>query len=326
MKKVKLLIWSFLLPVFLLISCTPPQGNTEKKKVYYVNSYHKGYGSSDDVMNGLLTKLETSGVEVKVFFLDSKNNAEEDKIKQKVETALKEIVDYQPDVLVVSDDNAVKYLVEPYFKNQELPVVFCGVNWSAEQYGLPVKNVTGMLEVLPLKKNIQTIQEYYPNAKNILILSENSTSEQNNTQILGPLYEELELNTEYALVKDFEEWKTRFLEGNQKFDLIYLPTNGAIKNWDDQAAESFVQENIKVPIITCDDFMMPYAFFGLTKVAEEQGEWAAATALKIMEGASTDEIPLSENKQTKAWLNQTLATKIGFLPKEELYKTCDIVQ
>jgi hypothetical protein len=33
-----------------------------------------------------------------------------------------------------------------------------------------------------------------------------------------------------------------------------------------------LKKNIKIPIVTCDDFMMPFAVFGLTKVAKEQGD------------------------------------------------------
>ena len=42
--------------------------------------------------------------------------------------------------------------------NGKTSVVFCGVNWSAQQYGLPTSNVTGIIEVLPMKENLQQIK------------------------------------------------------------------------------------------------------------------------------------------------------------------------
>ena len=42
-----------------------------------------------------------------------------------------EIDAFKPDVVIAADDNASKYLIEPYFKDAALPFVFCGVNWDA---------------------------------------------------------------------------------------------------------------------------------------------------------------------------------------------------
>ena len=49
--------------------------------------------------------------------------------------------------MIASDDNAQKYLVVPYLKGTQVPVIFNGVNWDASAYGFPTSNVTGMIEV-----------------------------------------------------------------------------------------------------------------------------------------------------------------------------------
>ena len=59
------------------------------------------------------------------------------------------ILSWQPDVVITADDNAAKYLIQPYFKDSATPFVFCGVNWTAEEYGFPYSNVTGIVEVVP---------------------------------------------------------------------------------------------------------------------------------------------------------------------------------
>lgn len=123
----------------------------------------------------------------------------------------------------------------------------------------------------------------------ITVLSENTTSEKNNTVLLDTLYRNLGFDVDYRLVDNFEQWKTAFEE------ISFLPTNGAIRGWNREEAMQFVAENIKVPIITCDDFMMDYAVFGLTKVFQEQGEWAAAASLRIMGGTSPASIPITRN-------------------------------
>ncbi len=302
-------IWIGLLLLPLIFSCN------SKKKVFYVNSYHQGYPPSDEVFQAIKNVLDSAeNIHLETFFLDSKRNPSPEKIKENVVLALKQIQIFKPDLVIASDDDAVKYLVVPYLKGTKTPVVFCGVNWSAKQYGLPASNITGMPEVIPIRENLQQIKKFNPEAKKMLILSENSTSEQNNRILLDTLYRSCGFEPEYKLVNEFEDWKTAFMQGNQDYDLIYLPTNGSIKNWEKQEAVEVVRQNIKIPVITCDDFMMPYCVFGLTKVASEQGEWAAKTALEILDGKPVGEIKLTRNKKTKAWINPELAEKVKYKP------------
>lgn len=305
----------------LLNTCAFTNKVDKAFRMAYINSYHEGYGPSDDVMEGITETLQKENVELKTFYLDAKRKTTRAEIEEKVQSILEEICEFKPGLLIVSDDNAVKDLVVPYFNNTSLPVVFCGVNWSAEQYQLG-SNVTGMLEVLPLRECLAEIMANYPESKKLVVLSENSLSEQNNRILLDTLYRNLDLEVTYSLAEDFETWKTMYLEGSKSAGIIYLPTNGAIKNWNNEEALRFVDENTKVPVVTCDDFMMPYAVFGLTKVAREQGEWAAQTALQIRAGKSPADFPYAKNTHTKAWLNNKLADKIAFRMSEKMKSRC----
>lgn len=315
MKKINY-IFIFITGLFI-VSCNSQKNSAKPARIFYVNSYHAGYGSSDDVMKGISETIADKNVEWKTFFLDAKRKSTETEISGSVKNALIEIEKFKPDLLIVSDDNAVKDLVVPHFNNTKLPVVFCGVNWSAEQYNLGI-NVTGMLEVLPLRELLSEVISTYPETKKLVVLSENSLSEQNNKMLLDTLYRNLGLEPEYLLAENFEMWKQYFLDATKTADLIYMPTNGAIKNWDDGEAEKLVEVNLEIPSVTCDDFMMPYVVFGLTKVAKEQGEWAARTALEILNGKTPTEIPVTKNKQTKAYINKKLADKIDFRLSPEL--------
>jgi len=200
------------------------------------------------------------------------------------------------------------------------------VNWSAEKYGLPTEYVTGMLEVLPIEQTVKTLQQYYPEMKTVTVLSENTNSERSNQEVIIPIFESFGLKVTYSLVDTFGEWKDAFRKANKTCDLIFIPTNGAIKGWDKKEAELFVKETVEQPVFTCDDFMMHYAVFGQTKIAQEQGQWAAKQALRILNGTSPSDIAISKNQKTEAYLNPVLAKKIGFKPKEELLEECKVVK
>lgn len=296
------------------------------RTLLYINSYHPGYASSDEVMAGIYEVVGASNARLDVFFMDTERFPEPESIAAKVDEAMEIIGRTRPDVIIASDDNAVKYIVAEHFKSGPIPCVFCGVNWTCEPYGLPTENVTGMLEVLPVHQTVRTLQPYYPNMKRMTVLSGNTASERQNKDILGPIFAELGLSTTYALVDTYDEWKMHFLKANAEAGVIFLTTNGAIANWDPADAQAFVRERIRVPVFTCDDFMMEYAVFGLTTVTREQGQWAARAALRILRGKSLAAIPVTQNQQTEAYLNTTLAAKIGFEPDRELLASCKKVQ
>lgn len=297
--------------------------STEQKKVLYVNSYHKGYAPSDEVTKVILKAFDSASYHLEVVYFDAKRNGSEEYARQKANEIIALIERSDPDAIILSDDNAVKQLT-PYLKTKEqLPVVFCGVNWSCEAYGLPMAHITGMLEVLPIEGLLKQMKELYPECKKLTIISENSLSEQNNTRLLASLYQALELEVNYALVDDFEEWKKAFETANMQADLIYLPTNGAIKSWNVDVAKDFVMQHIRKPVVTCDDFMMPYCVYGMTKVAAEQGEYAVATIKQVLAGRNIQNITVTKNQKSVRWINHRLASKISFRIDEEYLRVLE---
>jgi len=289
------------------------------RHVLYINSYHRGYAPSDSILAGLGRGLSArADVELDTFYMDLKRLQDEPSIIRMTEAALSAINRVKPDVLIVSDDNAVKYLVAPHFRKGPLPVVFCGVNWSSEPYGLPTETVTGMVEVLPIEETVKTLRVYYPQLRKVIVISENSMTERKSMRYTDELYRALGFVVRTVLVDNFNQWKRAFLTANANDDAIFLPTNGAIQGWDDAEAADFVFRNIKKPVFTCDDFMMRFCVFGLTKVASEQGEWAAQTALRILNGEAPGSIPSVTNVRIRALWNAALAERIRFRPSGAL--------
>jgi ABC-type uncharacterized transport system substrate-binding protein len=299
-----------------LHSCGEPR--IEKKKIVYVNSYHRGFPPSDEITAGVLENLPADSFEVIAHFMDTKRNPSEEFIKGRAAELLDSIRFEKPDLLIVSDDNAVKYLVVPNFRDNPIPIVFCGVNWTAEQYDLSGCNITGILELLPVDELLQTLKPYYPSMQNLLVLNENTTTSRKTKPLLDTLFSRMGISVTQELVDDFESWKSVFEDANQTYDIIYLQTRGAIKGWDHDEALRIIDRHIKVPLVTCEDFMMPYAVFGLTQVSKEQGIWAAETTKKILKGTRPSDIPVSRNQMSNVWINSRLAEKISFSPDEAL--------
>lgn len=294
-------------------------------KVVYVNSYHTGYIPSDEITSSIKETLSPEKYDLNIFYLDSKRLSGY-LLKERTDSILEITRDLDPDIVIFSDDYAVKHLAERLAKDAGIPVVFCGVNWSADQYELPRNLVTGMLEVLPLKESLSFVKAHLPEASRIAIVSENSLSEQNNKTLLDTLYRNAGFQPEYLMVNDFVEWKAAFISANTTEDVIYLPTNGSIKGWNDEEARHFVNENIRKPVFTCDDFMMDFCVFGFTKVPREQGIWAAKAAIQILEGKKPGDIPLAKNSQKEIWFNEGLAGRISFSPASSWIRDAHLIE
>ena len=69
-----------------------------------------------------------------------------------------------------------------------------------------------------------------------------------------------------------------------------MGSNAGINDWDPEAARGAVNRFSRRLSVTNHGWMMPYTMIGVTKVPEEQGEWAGKTALRILGGMSPSEI------------------------------------
>ena len=311
-----------LLSVFFLKSCKP---GDEKQKVMYINSYHSSFPPSQQITEGVFESLSPDSFEITIHFMDTKRNSSEAFIKKRVSELLDSIHSERPDILILSDDNALKYLLLPNIHTIEIPVVFCGINWTADQYKLPTQGVTGILEVLPLEELVQTLKPYYPEMKKLLVLNENTTTSRKTKPVLDTVLNDQGILVSQELVDDFESWKSVFVRANQNYDIIYLQTRGAIKNWNHDEALNIITEYIKIPLVTCEEFMMPYAVLGLTQISKEQGFLAGEAAKRILRGTNPSDIPITKNQLSKIWINTDLAEKIGFNPDKELLEQAKIV-
>ncbi|MFK5926045.1 MAG: ABC transporter substrate binding protein [Desulfuromusa sp.] len=290
-----------------------------KKKLLYVNSYHHGYGWSDGIESGLLKALSItvrddgsfdttdSDVEIKMAYMDTKRNPGET-FKKQAALKVKSVIDeWQPDIVVASDDNASMYLIAPYYRNSELPFVFCGVNYSADQYGFPTDNITGMVEISPTLQVLKALKPY-AQGERVGYLGTNVLAGRKDVEwlLLQP-----DINLVVTrLVDTFAEWKKSYLKLQESVDMLLMINPLSVSGWNHEEAVRFVLEETKIPSGTTLLQAVPYVLLGHVMVAEEQGWWAGKTALKILKGILPSQIPLTRNQSSSYYLNMELAKKL----------------
>ncbi len=281
---------------------------SSKKRCLYISSYHQGYEWNDGIERGMESVLQQQ-CELQHFYMDTKRHPEPEWAEKKAREALALIKRYKPDVLLVADDNASRFLVMPYLRDADLPVVFGGLNWTVGEYGYPYRNATGMVEVAPILPLLKQLRRILPSVHRALFLSSDVATERKDFLHYQQLFSKNDVALTASLVSNFAEWKQAYLYG-QEFDFILLNNNAGIRDWQREDAIRFVLENGRVLSVTNYDWMVPYVAFAIIKVPQEQGEWMARVALSILRGVSPEDIPIIPNRRWEAWLNSTVVQRL----------------
>lgn len=307
MLKMKDLFKTLILSAFLVLCSAAGAGDLDGKKVLFIDSYHEGYAWSDGITAGVEKTLAPSGVELKVIRMDTKRNKGDAFMQEAVQKAKSVIDSFAPDVVIAADDNASKYLIKPFYKDAKTPFVFCGVNWDAGTYGYPYKNVTGMVEVAGAKELVELLKDFAKGSRVGMLADDTLSSRKDAENYKSKLG--IELTPVYA--SSFSEWKQMYSDMQKQVDILILGNTVGINDFNKKDAITHALSNAKIPSGAVQPGPMEYALVGYLKVAEEQGNWAAESALKILRGTSPSDIPIVRNKEGQVVINLKMAEASG---------------
>lgn len=276
-------------------------------KCLYVSSYHKGYEWNDGIERGLEKGLQGK-CELSRFYMDTNRNTSPEFAQRKAREARQLIEQTRPDVVIACDDPASLYLIMPYFRNAAVPFVFCGVNWTVKDYGYPYSNVTGMIEIAPIKSLVNEIRGLLPSARTGIYLAADVMTQHKEFEENREAYAKGNFELSPVFVKTLAAWQQAFAAAQQA-DFVVLGTNAGIMDWNSASAHQSVFSSVKKLVVTNYDWMAPYAMLAMTKIAEEQGEWAAQLAQSILSGIKPDTLPIVANRRWQTYVNVELAAR-----------------
>ncbi len=308
----------------------------QRPRILFVNSYHTGYGWSDGIERGFCralglhpediasTAVENSRFQVRFERMDSKNHPDEDLLRAAASRIRGVIADWQPDLIVLSDDNAVRYLVDRLRTEPRRPVLFCGVNWDIADYGLPAPHIRGMIEVDPMDQVVQALKRHSEGDR-VGFIGANLVS---NHKVLAAYRERLNIAIGPAYTVDtFDQWKNAFARLQGESDLLICSSASGVQGWDGDAAVEFAKATVRVPTGTTLPTMMGVSMLGIVRVPEEQGWWVGQQAKRILGGKTgIDHIEVTANQNNRMLLNLALASQVGIAFAPELIKAATIVE
>jgi len=268
------------------------------QKVLLIFSYHPAYSWVMEETRGAEDVLEGKGITVEKFYLDTKRRTSAEWKKQVAEDAVKKIEEFNPDLVIVFDDNACELVAKKYI-GKTLPFVFAGMNGEPGDYGFPAENSpTSQAFITRVGRTILPIEIY-------------------------GLYS----------TDDFATWKAKVKELQSKVDSIGLFVYHTIKEKDEELslpAEEVLRwtlKNSQIPEFAFSDFTVREgALCGVVISGYVQGKTAAKVALTILAGANPANIPIRVPQEGIPMINKRRAEELNIRIPEDVLKEVEIVE
>ena len=273
----------------------------------YIGSFSSDDPWQQQIESRLRERL-TNHCELRVFHLDGESSTDAATLKAKGIEAHNFIQMHSPSVVITSDDYAVLYVLVPFYRDHSLPFVFCGLNTTAKNYDLPFSNATGMVEVTTLKEMVQTILQINPSFQNLVLINTPGLSSAKDASDFHRIAHELQLTSTVLTAKTEQEWRNHYISAQQSdvYDIIVIDELKSLPTWHPQQNLELAQKYNQKLSLTTYEPSIPYAVLGMTKRATEHADWAAATAIELLNGRPIQQLEVVPNTHYDLWVNGLL--------------------
>jgi hypothetical protein len=292
-------------------------------KILILHSYNTGYAWTDLIDKYLQIELrKRPKIRSKFFYMNTKLSYTLSAEK----LAMRNINQYDPDLIIAIDDNAQKFLSK-YFLDTEIPIVFAGVGGNVDSYNYNQHdNITGIFERKPLQGILFVLAQLntYHNShhrKNVLLLTDETFSAKQDGEYLAEQDWKI-FNFSSKTVATFDEWKNavRALEKNKTdyllvsgYRKLLLDANASGKEKRYATAEQvgqWTQKNSPVKILAINVFAVQDGFLlSVGDSASEQAQVSIEMAERILyEQIKPSEIPYQYPQFYSIGLNQQALT------------------
>lgn len=315
--------------IFLLFISMMP-ADTFAKNILIIESYHADFEWDIEYKKGLLDNV--SGKHNFSFFQMDTKRLPENKHAYRVELAWQKYLAIKPDVVVLGDDNALKYL-GPKLKHTATPVVYLGINNNPRNYELySASNITGVLERPLLKRSIIYISKLFSEVNKVLVLFDSSATSSaavsiefktSNVLKLGNISVEIDQVAQYSL------WQKKVKRASKNnIDFIIVGTYETMR--DDQGKHVDAKQVIEwtsmhseVPVFGFWDFSIGEgkAIGGLVLEGYQQGYTAARIINRINAGEAVSNIRPQVAKKGRCIFSKTELEKHQLTIPQEIKKT-----
>ncbi len=295
------------------------ESDDAKTRIVVVSSYHREYLWSQDTNEGVTAALlefgyldnaaqreafwkndhvESSTTVVRKLWMDTKRRNRTSEIADAIAAVISEIEQFQPDLILLGDDNAANY-VGSHYLDTEIPVVFWGINGTPMKYGLldsmerPGHNVTGIYQAGYLREGLVALKTILPEIETFAVLSDDSPTGRSKAKqfLRWARRDELPLKlVDVVVTNEYETWKRRALELSKEVDAFFVLNHNTLRTSDGKTVEQleagrWYLTNIRKPDIAHErHFVKEGILSAVEDSGFKQGYEAVRVANRILKG------------------------------------------
>ena len=261
-----------------------PPGESAKRRILVVSSYHRDYLWSRSTQEGLVQALldygylddasqgeaftandqvESSRMVIRKEWMDTKRRNSQRQMAAATERIMRSLERFEPDLVLLGDDNAANYIGNQLL-DSEIPVVFWGINGLPLKYGLvdsmdaPGHNVTGVWQAGYHKESLELLSQLVPDARTFAILACDSVSARAKVKQIRSLARRGRLPLELVdtvVTNSFSEFQARAQELADRVDAFFVLNHDTMVDEDGQHVDMlevgrWYLENIRKPDVS----------------------------------------------------------------------------
>ena len=283
------------------LTCFASSENTHKR-VLFISSYAYDWDSIPMQLEGI-TSVLGGKAKIDYIFMNTKRLSNDDAYAYTYDLAEKYIIEEgQYDAVLLGDDAALDFAYEyRQMLFNGVPMVFCGIN-SLEKAESAVNDplMTGVVEKFPIKETISLALQLYPDAKNVVAISDSTSSGEGSTKQFEQ-YENQFPELAFSVIDTSVFTRKRLTEKISTYGsdtiLLYL-----ISSSDLDGNTYSMQESVErlcaaanIPIFKSDECGIGYGLIGGAVISyREMAGAAAQMALDILNGVNPSSIGVRE--------------------------------
>jgi len=278
----------------------------ETKDILLIHSYHKGYKWSDDISRVIEKNFsEKKNIFLSTVYMDTKRIDTPEYLEQFYHYYKARFSESSFDVVIVAHNSALDFVKEHYnelFKN--VPIVFLGINNFNASLIEGIKNVSGVVENVDIKRNIELILDLHPDIDKLLIINERSTTgnalRQEMDAVLPRYSKKVSIEHVDSMDMNEIETKTKALSRNSVilWVLLFKDNTGRFFTYKENLQQ--IHKVSHVPIYGLWDFYLEYGIVGgFLSSALSQAESASKIVGQILEGKAASLIPIVDTSPNR---------------------------
>ncbi len=281
----------------LPVRAEPAQGGN---RVLIIHSYHAGLTWTDAIMNGIRDTFAHSDADIQMSaeYLDARRYPKSQLSSRIQELLLAKLEGSIPDLVMVSDNNALDFVLEQRDRLfPGVPVVFCGINDFNPSMVSKHRGMTGVAEDLSIIETVKLVLHLHPDTREIVVIGRTSVAaDKHNRDSFVAAMPGIPSRLKISFWDDVPgpELRAR-LEKLRSGSIVFI--NGLIT--DPTGRQMMYGETTKwisrysgVPAYSLWDVYLGHGIVGGKLVSGyRQGQMAAQLALRILRGESADLIP-----------------------------------